>query len=138
MTETNTDQDLLKQTNAQGAKLSEPIVLTFKNKKKRKRRYSKGLGEIQRLERHLARSTHRSVRATEKGISSYRRLSIKSARKKRDGVIRDFIPNSGTALSRALRVASPLPNDIARAMNTKLYRRGLKRQIRALRRTLRS
>ena len=137
MTETNTDQDLMKHTNAQDAKFSRPIVLTLKKKKKRKRRYSKGLGEIQRQERHLTRATHRLVRATEKGISSYRRLSIKSSRKKRDGVIRNFIPNSGIALSRALRVASPLPNDIARAMDTKLYRRGLKRQIRILRRTLR-
>ena len=127
MTETITDQD------------TKPIVLTLKKKKKkRKRRYSKGLGEFQRMERHLTRSTHRLVRATDKGLSSYRKSSLKSSRKKRDGVIRDFIPNSGIALSRTLRSASPLPNDIARAMNTKLYRRELKRQIRTIRRTLRA
>jgi hypothetical protein len=136
MTETNTDQDLTNQTETQEEMPSKPIVLSLKKKKKRKKRYSKGLGEFQRQERHFMRATHRLVRATEKGISSYRKLSLKSAQNKRDGALRDFIPNSGLAMTRALRVASPLPNDIARSMNTKLIRRELKRQIRTLRRVL--
>jgi len=115
-----------------------PIILTLKKKKKSKRRYSKGLAEMQRMERHLTRSTHRMARATEKGISSYRKLNLKSARKKRDGVIRDFVPNTGLAISRAMREASPIPYDVARAMNTKQNRRRLRRQLRSLSRTLRA
>ncbi|MCJ7623900.1 MAG: hypothetical protein MUO76_10380 [Anaerolineaceae bacterium] len=137
MTEIKIDQDPMDQSDTQASEPGKPIVLSLKKKKKRKGRYSRGLEEIQRQERHFTRATHRLVRATEKGISSYRRSSLKSSRKKRDGVIRDFIPNSGKALSRTLRIASPLPNDIARAMDTRLFRRGLKRQIRTLRRTLR-
>ncbi|MFC1936347.1 hypothetical protein ACFLYP_01625 [Chloroflexota bacterium] len=117
-----------------------PIVLTLKKKKKKKgkRRYSKGLEEMQRMERHLTRSTHRMASAAEKGISSYRKSSIKSARKKRDGAIRDFIPNSGTAVSRALEEASPIPYDIARAMDTPQNRKRLRRQLRAISRALRA
>jgi hypothetical protein len=116
----------------------EPIVLTLKKKKKSKRQYSKDLEELQRMERHLTRSTHRMARATEKGISYYRTLNRKSARKKRDGVLRDFVPNTGLAMSRAMREASPIPFDIARAMNTKQNRRRLRRQLRSLNRTLRA
>ena len=115
-----------------------PIVLTLKRKKKSKRRYSKGLEEFQRMERHLTRSTHRMVKATEKGLSSYRKLNLKSSRKKRDGVLRDFMPNTGLAMSRVMREASPIPFDIARAMNTKQNRRRLRRQLRSLSRTLRT
>lgn len=113
-----------------------PIVLDFK-KKNRKRRYSKGLEEIQQVERQFARSTHRIARASEKGIASYRKLSTKSAKKKKDGAIKDFIPNSGVAMSRALREASSLPKDFAQMANTKQNRKRLKRQLRALSRTLR-
>lgn len=114
-----------------------PIVLDFKKKKNRKRRYSKELEEIQQVERQFARSTHRIARASEKGIASYRKLSTKSAKKKKDGAIKDFIPNSGVAMSRALREASSLPKDFAQMANTKQNRKRLKRQLRALSRTLR-
>jgi hypothetical protein len=115
-----------------------PIVLSLKKKKKTKRRYSKGLGEMQRMERHLTRSTHRMVKATEKGLSHYRKLNFKSAQKKRDGVLRDFVPNTGLAMSRVMSEASPIPFDIARAMNTKQNRRRLRRQLRSLSRTMRT
>ncbi len=115
-----------------------PIVLELKKKKDRKRRYSKELEEIQQVERGFARATHRVARASEKGISSYRKLSVKSAKKKKDGAIRDFIPNSGIAMSRTLREASSLPKDIAQLANTKQNRKRLKNQLRSLSRTLRA
>lgn len=115
-----------------------PIVLKLNKKKKRKIRYSKGLEEIQRMEGHLTRSAQRIARATEKGITSYRKLSIKSAKKKKDGAIRDFIPNSGIAMSRSMREASQLPFDIAQAMDTPQNRKRLKRQLRGISRSLRS
>jgi len=138
MTEKNEVQETSTQPSDEKTERDGPIVLTLKKKKKSKRRYSKGLKEIQRMERHLTRSTHRMARATEKGISYYRKLNIKSARKKRDGVIRDFVPNSGLAMSRSMREASPIPFDIARAMNTKQNRKRLKRQLRSVSRTLRA
>jgi len=115
-----------------------PIVLTLKKKSRKKRRYSKGLEEIQQTERHLVRASHRMARAVEKGISNYRVESTKSSKKKRDGAIRDFIPNSGIAMAQMLKEVSPIPNDIARALNTKPMRRRLRRQLRGATRMLRT
>jgi hypothetical protein len=117
---------------------TKPIVLRLKKEKKSKRRYSRGLKEIQLMERHLTRSSYRMARAAEEGISYYRKLNRKSARKKRDGAIRDFVPNTGLAMSRAMREASPIAYDIARAINTKQNRRRLRGQLRSLSRTLRT
>lgn len=116
-----------------------PIVLELKKKKgggKGKRKYSRGLEEVQEVERHLTRSMHRVARATEKGISTYRDRSKESAEKKVDGAVRDFFPNSGAAMSRTLEEISPLPNDLARMMNTRQNRKRLSRQLRAISRTL--
>jgi enolase len=43
-----------------------PIVLSLKKKSKKKRRYSKGIKEIQQMERHFMRASHRMARAVEK------------------------------------------------------------------------
>jgi hypothetical protein len=94
--------------------------------------------EIQEMERHMTRSMHTVARASEKGIRSYRKLSAKSARKKRNGAILDFIPNSGEAMSRSLREASELPSELAQIVNTRQNRRRMRRQLRALSRTLRA
>jgi hypothetical protein len=133
MTEINPDQNMELD---QPQERLRPIVLSIKKKKKRKRRYSKGLKEIQRMERHLTRSADRMARATEKGIKTYRKLSTKSARQKKDGAILDFIPNSGIALSRSLRIASTIPYDISQAMDTPQNRKRLKRQLRTISRSL--
>jgi hypothetical protein len=135
MTETNTDNHIDDQQHQEHIR---PIVLELKKKKKKnKKRYTKGLEEVQRMEGHLTRSAQRVTRATEKGITSYRKLSTKSANKKKDGAIRDFIPNSGIAMSHSLREASQLPYDIAQAMDTPQNRKRLKRQLRGISRSLR-
>ena len=136
MSETNLDQNTDFHAPSDQVR---PIVLTLKKKKKRgKRRYSKGLEEAQRMERHLTRSTQRMARAAEKGITTYRKLSIRSAEKKKDGAILDFFPNSGIAMSRSMREASTIPYDIARAIDTPQNRKRLRRQLRSLSRTLRT
>jgi hypothetical protein len=138
MTEKNEDQAEVEAATSQTERTG-PIVLTLKKKKRKsKRRYSKGLEEMQRMERHFTRSTHRMAKATEKGIAHYRKLNLKSARKKKDGVLLDFVPNTGLAMSRAMREASPIPYDLARAMNTKQNRRRLRRQLRSVSRTMRT
>ena len=138
MSDTIEDQEEMAHPGDGQDKAASPIVLNLKGKKKSKRRYSKGLEEFQEMERHLTRSTHRMAKATEKGFRYYRKRSRKSARKKRDGVIRDFIPNSGIAMSQVMREASPIPFDLARAMNTKRNRKRLRRQLRSMSRALRA
>ncbi len=114
-----------------------PLVLNLKKRKKKKRRYSRGFEDFGRMERYGARMTQRMARSVEKGMSKYRRESRKSGKKKRDGALRDFLPNAGVAMSRAMREASSVPDDLARAFNTKQGRRLLREQLRMMGRTLR-
>ena len=118
-----------------------PIVLKLKKKDKKKnkskKRYSKGLRELQDAERNFTQISHRSVRSVEKGLSTYRKQSKQSAKDKKDGALRDIIPNSGLAMSRAMSEASAIPFEVAQAVDTKQNRKRLKRQFRSLSRGLR-
>ena len=138
MSETIPQENISGHEDAIDSRGFEPIVLNLKKKKiKTKKRYSKELEEVQRMERPLTRSTQRLIRSWDKGVRSYRKRSLTSAKKKRDGALQDFIPNSGWAMSQAMQEASALPYDLARAMNTKQARKRLRRQLRQASRTLR-
>jgi transketolase len=114
-----------------------PIVLDYKPKKKKQKRYSKGLGDFQRVEGKLSRINRRVAEAMAEGASTYEKERKKSAGKKKDGAIRDFLPNLGEALSASLRETSSVPADVAAAVNTQSSRRLLRNQIRTVSRNLR-
>jgi hypothetical protein len=107
-----------------------PIVLEYKNKKKKSKRYSSGLGDVQRLEGGVSKATRSLTRAVARGASTYDKERRKSARRKRDGAVRDFVPNVAEGLSTSLREASSVPADLAQSTNTKGTRRLLRRQLR--------
>jgi hypothetical protein len=110
----------------------QPIVLEYKSKKKKKKRYSKGLGDFQRVEGRLSRVNRRIANAMAEGAATYEKERKRSARKKKDGAIRDFVPNLGEAMSASLREASSVPIDVAEALNTKSTRRLLRNQLRLI------
>jgi hypothetical protein len=95
------------------------VMVVEKTKKKGKKRYTKGLRDVQRLERGASKATRRLARAVEEGVATYHRRSNKSGRKKRDGAIRDVFDNLSIAAGDALQVASRAPRDLARGLNTK-------------------
>ena len=103
-----------------------PIVLDLR--KKKKRRYSRGLKNIQIMERRFSKASHRTARAVERGFGTYRKYRNRSARKTRDGAIQDFAPNVARGLGKTIRVASLVPYDLAQAFNTRKSRR--RRRIR--------
>jgi hypothetical protein len=105
-----------------------PILIKTKNKKK-KRRYSRGLEDIQRGGRGFARISSRVLRSVSKGMEEFRKASDKSSYKKRDGALRDLILNMGKASSKSLRVSSRVPRDLAKAMNQRSGRRVFRRQL---------
>lgn len=108
-----------------------PLVLEYKAKKKKKRRrYSAGLEDMQEVEAGVSRTIRQAARAVAKGTDRYDKARRRSARKKRDGAIRDFIPNMGEALSESLREASDIPAEVADTLNTKSTRRRVRRRIR--------
>jgi hypothetical protein len=106
-----------------------PIIL--KTKKKKKRKYSKGLRDIQTSGRRLTKISDDLSRSVSKGIRAYRKASDKSSRKKRDGAVRDFGLNAAKGIGKSMRSSSSVPYKIARALNTRGTRRGMRRQARA-------
>jgi hypothetical protein len=106
-----------------------PIVIKAKGKKKRK--YSRGLKEVQQNSRSLAKVSDDLARSVSKGIRTYRKASDKSAQKKRDGAMVDFGLNLAKGLSKSLRTSSSVPEDLAQAMMGRGgARRRLRRQMR--------
>jgi transketolase len=114
-----------------------PIVLDYKPKKKKNKKYSGGLGDWQRVEGRLSRINKRITEAVAQGASTYEKERKKSAGKKKDGAIREFIPNMGEAMSASLQEVSSVPADIAAAVNTKGSRRLLRNQLRLVATTMR-
>jgi hypothetical protein len=124
----------------------QPIILKFKKRKKEsdkgtdgdgKEKYSKGLEDIQVLEGNLMRIAQRSSKAVSRGIDTYEQERKKSSRAKKDGAIEDFVYNSGKATSAFLKETSELPLDLAEAVNTKSYRKRLRRSLRRTSRAMR-
>jgi hypothetical protein len=85
--------------------------------KKKKRRYSFGLGTIQHLERGVTRSLETVSKGVARTFSVYSERSDNSARKKRDGTIRDGIENWTKALSKGMRIAGEAPYDFVKNVN---------------------
>ncbi len=101
--------------------LSTPIVFDRK-KKKKKSKYSPALKEIQILERELTKVSHQTLRSVEAGLVTYQQAQNKSAKKKRDGAVVDFVPNIGKGMSKTLRTASPIPYNVAKASTKTAWR----------------
>jgi hypothetical protein len=120
-----------------GLRVDRPIVLDRRSKGK-KGRYSKGLREVQELEASLSQGARRAARAAQMGTSTYEKARRRSARKKRDGAIRDFVPNMGEGLTESLREASKIPSEVADSFDTKATRRLTRRRIEDVSRSLRA
>jgi hypothetical protein len=103
-----------------------PIIVKFKKKKKKKRDYSEGLQSIQMSEVALTRGANRIASAVSKGLGKYRRSRDKSSRRKRDGMVVDYVPNVGKGISKAVRTGSRLPYDLSRAINHREFRNALR------------
>lgn len=118
-------------TDALPATAPQPAIGQVLKKPKKKRKYSKGLKDLQQLQRTVSRTSTRVARAVAKGMATYRKRSNKSARKKRDGAIRDFGINFAEGLGKTMRVLSAVPSDLAAGLNTKRTRKRMRRGLRA-------
>jgi hypothetical protein len=111
--------------------LTTPVVYDLRTKRRKKKKYSRGLKDIQRLEDGLSRASQRLGRSVERSLRTYRKRRNKSARRRKDGAIRDGLENVSIGFGRALRVASDAPYDVARKVNNKSFSRRLRNTIRA-------
>ena len=96
----------------------EPVVVTVgkKSKKRKGRRYSSRLDEIQRLERGSSKAARRLAKAVDRGLGVWAKNRNKSALKKRDGAVRDSLRNCSKAIRRTMIVASEAPADVVDAV----------------------
>lgn len=124
----------------------QPIVLEYKDRKKKKKRviedekeekYSKGFEDIQQLEGNILRVTKRSTNALSKGLNTYERERSLSAKEKKDGALEDFVDNSARATSTYLKEVSEIPIDIAESLNIKPDRKRARKNLRRVSRVIR-
>lgn len=139
MTETEKKKVLvLRRSNGKLQSNVQPIVIEYKDRKKKKRavgdedkeKYSEGLEDIQRMEGDVMRVAQRSAKAFSKGIDTYEQERKRSAKEKKDGAVEDFVHNSAKAASVYMKEASEIPVDIAESLNTEAYQKRLRQSLR--------
>ncbi|MFZ0306232.1 MAG: hypothetical protein WAL75_26340 [Terracidiphilus sp.] len=138
MTETKTEIELTEPV-AAAAHAPLPAVILHESirgksdkGKKKKRRYSAGLGTIQHLERGVARSLETVSKGVARVFSEYSERSDKSARKKRDGALRDGIENWTKALSKGMRIAGDAPYVFVKQVNRGRGSKQVRKTVRLL------
>lgn len=104
-------------------RLGRPIVVRLgKGRKKRgRKRYTRGFRDLQRLTLGQSRASYRLANGFAAGFDSFARRSRRSARRRRDGLLRDGFRNSARAFGRAAREAGRAPYEIARRVSTRRY-----------------
>lgn len=100
-------------------------VCVIERQKKRRRKTSRELRDVEQMERHLGRAAQRAARAMAEGLDTYQRRRRRSAQRKRDGALRDLPRNAAAGMARTLRLSSRVPVDLARAADTPTVRRVL-------------
>jgi len=122
-------------TDPQLIDLTQPNVISVKKKKKRK--YSRGLKDFQVAGRRSSKISARVMHSVSKGFDEFRKASDKSSRKRRDGALLDMNRNVAKGLSRSLKSANRIPLDLVAIWDTKRSRRNARRQTRAAARIVR-
>lgn len=100
--------------------------ITVYEYRRRGKRYSKGWKDSQIIERDVSRSAERLADAASDGLNRYRRSRNRSAKKKKDGAIKDFVRNVGRGAEDALRTGSKAPSDLTRRATSKRLKRTLR------------
>jgi len=80
---------------------------------KKKKKYSRELEPMQKFERSMSKAQRRVAKAVYEGLSTWDTKREKSARKKRDGAVKDIVKNMAEAQSRFLEVTAKVPEDLA-------------------------
>ena len=110
------------------AQAAPPAASTSEPKAKRKT--SRGLKRIQKLERGVAKSSRRVSEAVAKGLRTYMEQRDRSAEKRRDGALRDAAENVARGVGKTMKVASRAPLDLAKPLGSKSMTKGVRRALR--------
>jgi hypothetical protein len=94
-------------------RLATPVVYRT-SKKRRKRKYTNGLKQVQKMGLGVVRASDRLSDGLDRGFSTFRERTKSSSKKKRDGAIIDAVKNFTKAAAKSLRNTSKAPNDVLR------------------------
>lgn len=93
---------------------------------KSKRKRSRSLRDLQKMERRLSKAALRMSRAVHEGVVTYIRERDLSAERIRDGALLEMPVNAAKGLSAAIAKGSRVPVDVARAVDTRTARRAIR------------
>jgi hypothetical protein len=123
-----------------------PIVIDYKKKSKKKggsqdgegkEKYSPGLKDVQRLEVDAIKMAQKTSKALSKGLETYDQERSKSAKKRKDGAMDDFLYNSAKATSAYVKETSDIPIDLMESVNRMSIGKRLRKNLRRTSKTLR-
>jgi hypothetical protein len=106
--------------------IASPVYFNRKKKKSKKRRYTQGTKQFQKLVLGASRAAYRTANSFSEGFDTFARRSKRSARRRRDGLVRDSLRNAARGFSDAAREAGKAPWPIAQQIGTKNVRRGFR------------
>jgi len=105
------------------ALITSPVIMVLKRgksaKKGSRKRYSSGTKAFQRLVLGVSKAAFRSTNSVAKGLKTFAKDSNKSARKRRDGIIRDALRNASSGLSDGFTELGRAPGEIARRVSSR-------------------
>ncbi len=114
-------------TNVDTANAVAVVRFEDKKKKKKKKYSSRRAKRAAKVQDGQVKGLHRVVRAAEGGIGEWRKQRDKSARKHKDGALRDGLKNRAKAVGKFLRQASRAPADVTAGLpRPPTLRRGFK------------
>jgi hypothetical protein len=96
-----------------------PIVLKVRRRGRRggRKRYSKNTKDVQRLAYGSSKAIYRVAEGLAAGTESFWRRSNRSARRKKDGLAKDFYRNAARGVDRFSRQAGKAPWELAREIS---------------------
>lgn len=111
---------------AVAAEEGRPVRYEEVAKSKDGKKYTKGTKGAQKVFEGANRSAERVAQGAADGLKEYRKRSEKSAKKKKDGQLKDLPYNAAKGFGEAVRTASEAPADIAKELKPKRIRKALR------------
>lgn len=113
---------------AAAAAAAEPLIpgagpLVLGKKKRKKRRYSSRFKVPGRAEFGVSKAAKRLANAVSDGLDTYVRRSNRSARKRRDGALKDLVKNSTRGVGKTLRKTTKVPRALTKALPARALRK---------------
>lgn len=100
--------------------------IKVKKSKGDKKRYSKGTKNPQQIMLGVSRAGFRVANSFADGLKTFSKRSNRSAKKKKDGMLRDALRNASHGISDELKELGRAPDEIARQIPTRQVRRTFK------------